>query len=116
MTDDLFRQVYETARAAAHPNGMLACEDADISELADALDQIIEECDAWEGDLASGRWTMVFPISKLSSSTLARVVEVRKKGDPRRKKGSPRQLVRRILSFALFTLLLDREAQEHHPK
>lgn len=51
MTKRRFRALYEAARAAAHPNGILACEDADISELAEALDRIIEECDAWAIDL-----------------------------------------------------------------
>jgi hypothetical protein len=38
MTKYRFRELYDAARVAAHPNGILACEDADISELADALD------------------------------------------------------------------------------
>ena len=56
MTPRRFHELYETARAAAHPKGILACDDADISELADALDQIIEECGAWEADLVV--WAM----------------------------------------------------------
>ena len=56
MTECRFRELYETARAAAHPNGILAGDDADIGELADALDQIIEECSAWEADLVV--WAM----------------------------------------------------------
>jgi hypothetical protein len=56
MTKSRLRELYENARAAAHPNGILACDDADISELAEALDQIIEECGAWEADLVV--WAM----------------------------------------------------------
>jgi len=56
MTECRFRELYETARAAAHPNGILADDDADISELADVLDQIIEGCDPWEADLVV--WAM----------------------------------------------------------
>jgi len=35
---------------------IFACDDADISGLADALDQIIEECDGWEAELVV--WAM----------------------------------------------------------
>ena len=32
-------------RVAAHAAGSLACDDGETGELADALDQIIDECD-----------------------------------------------------------------------
>lgn len=37
--------LYEVVRAAAHTAGSLACDDGATGELADALDQIIDECD-----------------------------------------------------------------------
>jgi hypothetical protein len=56
MTECRFRELYELARAAAHPNGVLACNEVDISDLAEALDKFVEECGAWEADLVL--WAM----------------------------------------------------------
>jgi hypothetical protein len=56
MTKRRFRALYEAARVAAHPNGILACDDAGFGELADALRQIIDECDAWAIDMVV--WAM----------------------------------------------------------
>jgi hypothetical protein len=45
MTRLQLRKLYAVVRAAAHAGGILACEDGETRELADALDQFIEECD-----------------------------------------------------------------------
>jgi len=45
MTKRRLRQLYELVRVAAHAAGSLACDDGETGELADALDQIIDECD-----------------------------------------------------------------------
>lgn len=37
-------------KSRAHPDSILACEDANIGDLVDVLDQIVEEC-AWVIDL-----------------------------------------------------------------
>jgi hypothetical protein len=37
--------LYEVVRVAAHATGSLACGNGENGELADALDQIIDECD-----------------------------------------------------------------------
>lgn len=52
MTRRRLRKLYEIVRASAHAASSLACDDSETRELADALDQIIEECDhAWEARL-----------------------------------------------------------------
>jgi hypothetical protein len=45
MTKRRLRELYEAVRIAAHAAGILACEDGESRELADALDEFIEECD-----------------------------------------------------------------------
>ena len=45
MTKRRLRKLYEVVRVAAHAAGSLACDDGEPGELADALDQIIDECD-----------------------------------------------------------------------
>lgn len=37
--------MYEVVRTAAHATGSLACDDCETGELADALDEINDECD-----------------------------------------------------------------------
>jgi hypothetical protein len=57
MTRRRLRELYESVRSAAHSAGILACDDGESRELADALDQFIEECDhAWEATLVE--WAM----------------------------------------------------------
>jgi hypothetical protein len=44
-------------RGAAHASAILACDGGESAELADALDQFIEECDhGWEARLVE--WAM----------------------------------------------------------
>jgi DNA-binding GntR family transcriptional regulator len=45
MTKRRLRALYEVVRVAAHAAGSLACDEVATGELADALDQIIDECD-----------------------------------------------------------------------
>lgn len=57
MTKRRLRELYEDVRVAAHAGGILACGEDETRELADALDQFIEECDhAWEARLVE--WAM----------------------------------------------------------
>lgn len=72
MTKRRLRELYEIVRAAAHTAGILACDEGETAELADAQDQIIEECDhASEEGWSNGRWRMVTPISTPSCDTVA---------------------------------------------
>jgi hypothetical protein len=56
MTEDRFREIYEAARAAAHTIGVLARYYNAIDELADALDEMIEEGDARQAGMVD--WAM----------------------------------------------------------
>ena len=57
MTKRHLQELYEVVRAAAHAGGALARDEVESVELADALDQFVEECDhAWEARLVE--WAM----------------------------------------------------------
>jgi hypothetical protein len=57
MTRRRLRELYEVVRSAAHTAGILASDEGESGELADALDEFIEECDdAWEARLVE--WAM----------------------------------------------------------
>ena len=48
MTKRRFRNLYEVVRVAAHEAGILTCNEGETAELAEALDEFIEECDTPE--------------------------------------------------------------------
>ena len=45
MTKRRFRDLYEVVRAATHAAGILRCDAGETPELANALDEFIDECD-----------------------------------------------------------------------
>jgi hypothetical protein len=52
MTQRRLRELYEVVRVAAHVAGIFTCDEGETSELADALDEFIEECDHGVGSEA----------------------------------------------------------------